>query len=71
MDYTAIGDAVNLASRLQEKAERGQILLSQAVYDAVKDVIQVESLGPVTIKGRSAAEPVYAVVGCIEKSVMK
>ena len=70
MDYTAIGDAVNLAARLQEKAERGQILLSQAAYDAVKDVVQVESLGPVTVKGRSAAEPVYAVVGCIEKLVM-
>lgn len=66
MDYTAIGDAVNLAARLQEKAERGQILLSQAAYDAVKDVVQVESLGPVTVKGRSAAEPVYVVVGCAE-----
>ncbi len=56
LDYTAIGDAVNLARRLQENAEGGQILLSEAAYREVAPWVEVNSLGPLTVKGR--AEPV-------------
>lgn len=63
MNYTAIGDMVNLAKRLQENAQGGQIHLSQAVYEAVRDVVIVEDLGTLPVKGRTAAEHVYMLIG--------
>lgn len=55
MDYTAIGDSVNLASRIQDltKSFKSPILISKAVYNEVKDSIIVEDKGNVSIKGRS------------------
>ncbi len=63
MNYTAIGDTVNLAKRLQEHASGGQIILSRAVYEAVKDKVTVEDLGPIMVKGRAAAEHAYSLTG--------
>jgi PAS domain S-box-containing protein len=63
LDYTAIGDAVNLSKRLQENAEGGQILLSEAAYREVAPYVEVRSLGPVTVKGREAPVEVYALLG--------
>jgi class 3 adenylate cyclase len=63
MNYTAIGDTINLAKRLQENASEGQILLSQAALEAVQDVVAVEDLGLLTVKGRTAAEHVYQLIG--------
>ena len=64
MNYTAIGDSVNLAKGLQENAEAGQILLSQSAYEAVRKHVQVRALEPIKVKGRSGPEPVYELVGC-------
>ncbi|MCB0167854.1 MAG: response regulator [Anaerolineae bacterium] len=63
MNYTAIGDTVNLAKRLQESAVGGQILLSQAAFNAVRGEVLVDKLGPVEFKGRVAVEQVYRLVG--------
>jgi adenylate cyclase len=68
MNYTAIGDTVNLAKRLQENAEAGEILLSQAAYEAVQSDVTVESLGPLVVKGRSAPENTYKLVDSPKKS---
>ena len=65
LNYTAIGDTVNLAKRLQENAKGGQILLSQAVYEAVKEAVIVEDMGSLLVKGRAAAEHVYDLTGLI------
>lgn len=62
MNYTAIGDTVNLAKRLQESAEGGEILLSQAAYEVVQADVTVESLGPLVIKGRSTPEYTYKLL---------
>jgi class 3 adenylate cyclase len=62
MNYTAIGDTVNLAKRLQENAQGGQIILSQDVYDAVKDHVIVEDLGPMAVKGRTAEVHSYLLI---------
>ncbi|MDM8530936.1 adenylate/guanylate cyclase domain-containing protein [Anaerolineales bacterium HSG25] len=64
MNYTAIGDTVNLAKRLQENAEGGQIIISQQAYDLVKSYVQVRDLGPLTVKGRAAIVHTYELLGC-------
>jgi class 3 adenylate cyclase/DNA-binding response OmpR family regulator len=63
MNFTAIGDTINLAKRLQENARGGEILLSQAAYREVQDVVVVEDLGSLAVKGRAAAEHVYSLKG--------
>jgi len=63
MEYTPIGDAVNLTKRLQESARPGQILLSQSTYEQVKDHVEVNPLPPIQVKGRAAFEQVYELVG--------
>lgn len=59
MDYTAIGDTVNTAARLESNAKRGQILISQEVYDAVKDRVEVTSIGEIPLKGKKQGVFVY------------
>ncbi len=61
MDYTAIGDTVNTAARLESNAKRGQILISQAVYEAVKDRVKVTPMGEIPLKGKSKGVFVYQV----------
>ncbi len=62
MDYTAIGDTVNTAARLESRAKPGEILISQAVYDTVKDRILAEEVGPMELKGKSNTVTVYRVL---------
>lgn len=61
-DYSAIGDAVNLAKRLQENAKPGQVIISQVVYEQVQDFVITEALNPMRVKGRQALEQIYNVV---------
>lgn len=61
MDYTAIGDTVNTAARLESNAKRGQILISESVYEAVKDRIRVTPIGEIPLKGKSKGVFVYQV----------
>ncbi len=56
MEYTVIGDSVNVASRLSSLAGPGEVIISKTVYDHLRDEIKVEALGPKKIKGK--AEPV-------------
>jgi PAS domain S-box-containing protein len=62
-DYSVVGDAVNLAKRLQEVAGPGQILLSEAAYLEVADWVDVDALEPMQVKGRQAEEQFYALNG--------
>lgn len=61
MDYTVIGDTVNVAERLTEEARPGEILISQATYDLVKDHIVAESSESRAIRGRTEPVTVYAL----------
>jgi len=61
-DYTVIGDAVNLAKRLQEVAGPGQILLSEAAYLEVSDWVDVDPIEPMQVKGRQALEQFYTLI---------
>lgn len=61
MDYTAIGDTVNTAARLESNAKPGQILISSAVYEAVKDRVEVTEVGVIPLKGKANGVFVYQV----------
>lgn len=61
MDYTAIGDTVNTAARLESNAKPGQILISSAVYEAVKDRVEAKEVGTIPLKGKSNGVFVYEV----------
>ncbi|MBR2876839.1 MAG: adenylate/guanylate cyclase domain-containing protein [Clostridia bacterium] len=63
MDYTAIGDTVNTAARLESNAPRGNVYISQAVYEALGDRITVEDIGEIPLKGKSNGIFVYTVTG--------
>ena len=62
MDYTAIGDTVNTAARLESRAGAGEILISKAVYDNLKGRITAEEVGQMELKGKSNAVTVYRVL---------
>ncbi len=66
MDYTLMGDAVNLAKRLQENAKPLQILVSQRTYELVRDRVLVNKCKPLKVKGRIALEQVYELTGLRE-----
>ncbi|MCL2565540.1 MAG: adenylate/guanylate cyclase domain-containing protein [Defluviitaleaceae bacterium] len=61
MDYTAIGDAINTAARLESNAGKGQIIISDATYQLVKQYVEVEELGTVNFKNKSVGVLIYAV----------
>ncbi len=63
MDYTAIGDTVNTAARLESNAPKGCVYISEAVYEQVKDRITVEEVGEIPLKGKSKSVFVYSVTG--------
>lgn len=61
MNYTAIGDAVNLAARLESNALPGQILLSAATAAKLGDGIKLRPLPPIKVKGKSEPIPIFEV----------
>ena len=63
LDYTAIGDSVNTAKRIQENAGKGQILISADVYNLVSDLILANPVAPVLAKGKSQPLEVYELIG--------
>ena len=66
MDYTAIGDTVNTAARLEANAKRGQVLISEEVYNHVKDRVTAEPIGAIPLKGKSKSVFVYSLTGLAE-----
>jgi adenylate cyclase len=59
MDFTAIGDTVNTAARLESNAARGQILISKEVYEHVKDRVDANAIGAIPLKGKRQEVFVY------------
>jgi adenylate cyclase len=66
LEYTAIGDSVNTAKRIQENAARNQILISKEAYERVKDQVEANACAPLKVKGKSEVVDVYEVVGLKE-----
>lgn len=67
MDYTAIGDTVNTAARLEGKALGGQVVISENLRQRLADRIITEPLGEMALKGKAEPLAVYAVLGFAEK----
>jgi DNA-binding NarL/FixJ family response regulator len=62
VDYGAIGTVTNLAARLCDEAGPGQILISQRVHAVVEDLVDVESVGDLPLKGFLKPVPAHNVV---------
>jgi class 3 adenylate cyclase len=63
MEYTVVGTQVNLAARLVNVAEPGQIIISQRTYELVRDMVDAEQVGPLTVKGFQRPVTAYNVLG--------
>lgn len=62
MDYTAIGDKVNVASRLQSIAMGEQILVSRSIYDVTQHLFEFKEIGSIKVKGKKEAIEVFEVI---------
>ena len=63
MDSTAIGDTANVAARLQQAAEPGTILLSEATCRLAQGYARVEPVGPLALKGKDEPIAAYRLLG--------
>ena len=70
MDYTAIGDTINTASRLEGSAGKGQIIISDATYQQVQEYIEVEELGAIALKNKSEKILIYSVINIKEGEIV-
>jgi adenylate cyclase len=63
LQYTAIGDAMNVASRLVNLAKPGEIIISNSTYERVRERIDAVPLPPVSVKGKAESLHIYRVLG--------
>lgn len=64
-DYTAMGDVVNTASRLETSAAPGEVLVGAATHQATAEVIRYESRGSLLVRGRETPVDVWAATGTL------
>ena len=62
LDYTVIGDVVNIAQRLQGAAKAGQILIAQSAYEKVKESFNCSEIGEISLKNKIKPIRVYEVL---------
>jgi adenylate cyclase len=65
LEYTVLGNDVNLAARLCSAATGGQILVSEGTYEIVKDQVIVEELAPKHLKGIETDQRCWNVIGVV------
>lgn len=62
MNYTVIGDTINLAARLCSAAQPGQVVISKIVADALKKEAKLNELDPILVKGKEKPIEIYEVL---------
>ena len=71
VDYTVIGNNVNLTKRIQENAVENQILISAKVYEKVKDQVLARECPPLNVKGITGQLQVFEVIGLIGSPIFR
>lgn len=64
-DYTAIGDTVNTAARLESNAKSSQVLISEDVYNLLKGRIRAEFIGEILLKGKTQPMQIFELTGIL------
>ncbi len=64
MEYLAIGDAVNLAARLQSAAQPGKVLISESTARLVKTAFELNPIGEISVKGKTEPVRAFEVLEC-------
>lgn len=62
LEYTAVGDTVNLASRMESLAEPGEIYLTETTFKSVRDYYECERVGDLKVKGKQRPVTAYRVL---------
>ena len=62
-EYTAMGDAVNVAARMEQTAAPGTVQITQDTYTLVAPIFECKALGGITVKGKSKPVQAYQVIG--------
>ncbi|MGB5895987.1 MAG: tetratricopeptide repeat protein [Ignavibacteriaceae bacterium] len=68
VEYTAMGDAVNVAARMESSAESGTILITEATKKLISNDFEIAPVGPIQVKGKTKPINTYNVIGLTEKS---
>lgn len=63
MEYTVIGDTVNVSSRLQSVAKAGEIVISENIFKSAQYVFELSDMGEIELKGKRQPLRVYKVAG--------
>ena len=71
LDYTVLGNGVNLASRLESMAETNQILISENTHNLVNREFQSQFFSEITVKGKAHPVKAYQVSGTVSKKIKK
>ena len=61
MDYTVVGDTVNVASRLESNGKPGGVLISDTAHAPIKDEIEAQELEPIHVKNRTEPVKIYLI----------
>jgi class 3 adenylate cyclase len=69
LDYTVLGNGVNLASRLESMAEANQILISENTHNLINEDIESQFFSEITAKGRAHPVKAYQVSGIVPKKI--
>ncbi len=69
VEYTAMGDAVNVASRMEQTAEPGTLQVSASTYKSISNLFEFKSLGDIEVKGKSEPVAAFQVLRAIDGAV--